>query len=53
MPVSITSGELALGFRVGDLMKQLGEEGVEGALGAELAGSAQARRRRKWFNRVS
>jgi hypothetical protein len=33
-------------------MKQLGEEGVEGALGAELAGSAQARRRRRWFNQV-
>ena len=53
LPEALTAGELARGFRVGDLMEQLGEEGVEGALGAELAGSAQARRRTLWLNRVS
>ena len=53
LPEALTSGELARGFRLGDLMKQLCEEDVEGALGAELAGSAQARRRRKRLNRVS
>ena len=52
LPEALTAGELARGFRVGDLTKQLGEEGVEGALGAELVGSAQARRRRRWFNQV-
>ena len=53
LPETITRGELARGFRARDLMKKLGEEGLEGSLGAELAGSAQARRRSRWFNQVS
>ena len=53
LPEALTAGELARGFRAGDLTKQLGEEGVEGALGAELVGSAQVRRRKRWINQVN